>query len=303
MAGLSRHDHGAVGVLMPENGGRYPYGNSLLIRGSGETVLVDPSLAVGEQGPAGIEGGERVDAIVVSHGHEDHLAGVHRYPDVPVYAHDADLAAVRSVDTLVEGYGLPADRTGEFRAELVRDFGLVDRPDATGLADGTRLDLGDRTVTVVHLPGHTAGHCGLLIEPDDFFFVGDIDLSRFGPYYGDTGSDLEAFEASIERCLQVQARWYGTFHHKGVVTGAQQFAEQLRAYRDVIGTREQRLLEFLGEPRTLDEVVAHRIVYRPHVDLPWADTVERRTSEQHLARLVADGTCEIVEPGRFRRAR
>src|SRR5690606_12818334 len=76
MAGLSRHDHGAVGVLMPENGGRYPYGNSLLIRGSGETVLVDPSLAVGEQGPAGIEGGERVDAIVVSHGHEDHLAGV-----------------------------------------------------------------------------------------------------------------------------------------------------------------------------------------------------------------------------------
>lgn len=303
MADLSRHDHGAVGVLVPENGGRYPYGNSLLIRGSGETVLVDPSLAVGEEGLAGIEDGSRVDAVVVSHGHEDHLAGLHRFPDVPVYAHEADLAAVRSVDALVEGYGLPPEQHEEFRRELVRDFGLVDRPDATGLADGTRIDLGDRTVTVVHLPGHTAGHCGLLVEPDDFLFVGDIDLSRFGPYYGDVGSDLEAFEASIEYCLQVQARWYGTFHHKGVVTGAGAFTEQLRAYRDVIRTREQRLLEFLGEPRTVGEVVAHRIVYRPHVDLPWVDTVERRTAEQHLARLVADGACEVVEPGRFRRSR
>lgn len=303
MSGLSRHDHDAVGVLVPENGGRYPHGNSLLIRGSGETVLVDPSLAVGEEGLAGVADGDRVDAVVVSHGHEDHLAGLHRFPDVPVYAHEADLTAVRSVDALVGGYGLPADQHAGFREELVRDFGLTDRPDATGLADGARLDLGDRTVTVVHLPGHTAGHCGLLVEPDDFFFVGDIDLSRFGPYYGDLGSDLAAFEASIDQCLQVRARWYGTFHHKGVVTGAEEFAGQLRAYRDVIGTRERRLLEFLAEPRTLDEVVAHRIVYRPHVDLPWVDTVERRTAEQHLARLVADGTCEIVEPGRFRLAR
>lgn len=296
MAGLSCHDHGAVGVLVPENGGRYPYGNSLLIRGSAQTVLVDPSLAVGEQGLDG----DRVDTVVVSHGHEDHLAGLHRFPDAAVYAHEADLAAVRSVDALVEGFGLPPEHNEETRQELVRDFALVDRPDATGLTDGARLDLGDRSVTVVHLPGHTAGHCGLLVEPDDFFFVGDIDLSRFGPHYGDVGSDLEAFEASIERCLQVQARWYGTFHHKGVVTGAAEFGTQLRAYREVIRTREQRLLEFLAEPRTLDDVVAHRLVYRPHVDLPWVDSVERRTAEQHLARLVADGRCEIVEPGRFR---
>lgn len=299
MSGLSGRAHGAVDVLTPENGGRYPYGNSLLVRGSSETLLVDPSLAVGEQGldRAG------VDAVLVSHAHEDHLAGLHRFPDAQVYAHDADLAAVRSLDALVAGYGLPAGEAAAFRDELLGDFGLVERPDATGLADGARLDLGDRTVTVVHLPGHTAGHCGLLIEPDDFFFVADIDLSRFGPFYGDVGSDLEAFEASIEHCLQVQARWYGTFHHKGVVEGAEEFGTQLRAYREVIRTREQRLLDFLDEPRTLDDVVAHRIVYRPHVELSWVDTVERRTAEQHLARLVADGRVETVEPDRFRIAR
>ena len=299
MTELSCHDHGAVGVLIPENGGRYPHGNSLLVRGSAETLLVDPSLAVGEHGLYGV-GDARVDAIVVSHAHEDHLAGLHRFPEVPVHAHEADVAAVRSVDALVAGYGLPAAETEAFRQELVRDFALTDRPDATGLTDGARLDLGDRTLTVVHLPGHTAGHCGLLIEPDDFFFVADIDLSRFGPFYGDVGSDLEAFEASIEHCLQVRARWYGTFHHKGVVEGAAEFGSQLRAYREVIRTREQRLLEFLAEPRTLDEVVAHRIVYRPHVELSWVDTVERRTAEQHLARLVADERVEVVEPGRYR---
>lgn len=47
-----------------------------------------------------------------------------------------------------------------------------------------------------------------------------------------------------------------TFRHKGVVEGAGEFGKQLRAYRAVIRTREQRLLEFSADPGTLDEVVS-----------------------------------------------
>uniref|UniRef100_UPI0005277505 MBL fold metallo-hydrolase n=1 Tax=Streptomyces bikiniensis TaxID=1896 RepID=UPI0005277505 len=88
----------------------------------------------------------------------------------------------------------------------------------------TVFDLGGRTVTVVHLPGHTPGHSGYLVEPDGFLYVADIDLTSFGPYYGDPGSSLPDFEASMRRCREIGARWYGTGHQKGVIEGAAAFS-------------------------------------------------------------------------------
>ncbi len=68
----------------------------------------------------------------------------------------------------------------------------------------------------------------------------------------------------------------------------------------IAATREERLLAFLAEPRTLADVVEHRLVYRPHVDAPHVPTVERRTAEQHLARLVGAGRVTVTEEGRYR---
>jgi glyoxylase-like metal-dependent hydrolase (beta-lactamase superfamily II) len=155
---------------------------------------------------------------------------------------------------------------------------------------------------VVHLPGHTEGHSGLLIEPDGFLYIADIDLTGFGPYYGDRVSSLEGFERSIALCAGVDARWFGTFHQKGVVEGAAEFRERLSAYRAVITQRDAALTEFLVEPRTLADVVARRFVYRPHVEAPHVETVETRTAEQHLERLVRLGVVTEPEPGRFQTA-
>lgn len=289
--GWTPQEYGAVTVLKADNGGVYPYGNPLLVGGSAGTLLVDLSLALA-QPPA-------ADAVFVSHAHEDHLVGVDGVP-VPVHVHEADLAAVRSEEALLAGYGLPAPAAEEFGRTLAERFRVRSRPDAVGVADGHVFDLGDRTATVVHLPGHTAGHCGLLVEPDGFFFVADIDLSSFGPFYGDLGSSLEGFERSLEVCAAMEARWYGTFHHKGVVEGAAEFRGRLSAYRGVVERRDAALAEFLAEPRSLAEVVEHRFVYRPHVDEPYVQTVEARTAEQHIARLVRTGRAAEVEPGRFR---
>jgi glyoxylase-like metal-dependent hydrolase (beta-lactamase superfamily II) len=161
-------------------------------------------------------------------------------------------------------------------------------------------DLGGRTVTVVHLPGHTAGHCGFLIEPDGFLFVADIDLTSFGPYYGDVGSSLADFEASMRRCGEIDARWYGTSHQKGVIEGAADFRRRLGTFAGVVEKREASLLAFLGDPRTVEEIVGHRLVYRPHVEGPHVGPVERRTAVQHLHRLLSEGRVAEVEEGRFR---
>jgi DNA-binding transcriptional ArsR family regulator len=76
----------------------------------------------------------------------------------------------------------------------------------------------------------------------------------------------------------------------------------LDAFAAVIGRREAALLEFLAEPHTMDEIVEHRFVYRPGVEMPFVTSVERRSMTMHLGRLLAAGGVVEVEPGRWRAA-
>ncbi|MEV6201584.1 MBL fold metallo-hydrolase [Streptomyces sp. NPDC051771] len=290
--GYTEAEYGGVTVLVGAERGAYPYANSVLVRGAAETLVIDPSLSLVEFAPPS-------DLVLVSHAHEDHVAGLGRY-DVPVHGHEKDLAALRSRAVMAAAYGLPPDATEETEAMLREQFHVRDRPDASGFTDGTVFDLGGRTVTVVHLPGHTAGHCGFLIEPDGFLFVADIDLTSFGPFYGDVGSSLPDFEASLRRCREIDARWYGTAHQKGVVEGATEFGRRLDAFVGVVERRDATLLSYLNEPRTVEEIAERRLVYRAHVEGPHVRPVERRTAAQHLSRLMGSGLVAEVEEGRFR---
>ncbi len=293
----TRRTYGHVTVLVGTDEGRYPDGNSLLIAGPEQGLLVDPSLTVHAAGPGGIEG---VDAVVLSHVHEDHIPGLRQYTDRPVHVHREDRPALASMDGLLAAYGYE-DIVAEWTNELLEDFHVSFRPDAIAYEDGACWDLGGGVrVTAVHLPGHTSGHCALLVEPDGFCYVADIELTGFGPFYGDATSDLERFEASLARCRELDARWYGTFHQKGVIEGRDTFLAELDRFAGVIERRERELLEFLAEPRTLDELATHRFLYRPHVQLPFVFVVERRSAELHVAKLRRLGQVVEVEPGRFR---
>jgi glyoxylase-like metal-dependent hydrolase (beta-lactamase superfamily II) len=286
---------GHVTVLAGERGGRYPHGNSLLVVGSEETLLIDPSLSLVTRDALPF-----TDRVLNSHCHEDHVAGNHLYPHVPWLLHEADVPGIRSLDAMMAIYGMSPRIEAAFRKVVVDEFHFRPRPDATGYRDGDVLDLGDVRVRVVHAPGHTRGHSVLHVEPDDVLYLGDIDLSSFGPYYGDAWSSLEDFERTLARVRTIEARWYATFHHIGVVDGRAAFLERLDRFAAVIGAREQRLLAFVAEPRSMDEIVAHRFVYRPGDAVPFADDVERRSMTQHLVRLVAQGRVRELEPGRYR---
>ena len=286
---------GRATVLTGERGGKYPHGNSLLVEGTEETLVVDPSLSLL------VRRAElpRVDRVVNSHCHEDHVAGNHLFPDVPWHLHAADLPGIHSLDGLMAIYGFDADVDGAFRKVVVEQFHYLPRADAIPFEDGHVFELGRTCVRVLHAPGHTRGHCVLLIEPEGVLYLGDIDLSSFGPYYGDAWSDLEDFERTLARVREIDAQHYATFHHVGVVDGRAAFLERLDRFAAVIADREARLLAFLAEPRTMDDVAAHRFVYRPGDPVPYAAPVERRSMGQHVARLLRAGTLREVEPGRF----
>ena len=177
---------------------------------------------------------------------------------------------------------------------------MVPRPDALGFSGGDRFELGGVTVEVIHAPGHTRGHCLFAVPEASAIVLGDIDLSGFGPYYGDSWSDLRDFETTLSRCRELHGEHFITFHHKGVISGRANFLAQLEAFASVIGRRESALLEFLQEPRSLPDIVDHRFVYRPHVTNPVVPHVERRSAELHIARLREEGRISEVEPGRWR---
>jgi glyoxylase-like metal-dependent hydrolase (beta-lactamase superfamily II) len=290
---------GHVTVLMGERGGKYPQGNSLLVEGVEESVLVDPSLAVIPRRSelAGI------DRIFNSHCHEDHIAGNFCFPGVPVYLHGLDLPGLWSLDHMMAIYGYEESIDRPFRKVVVEQFHYAPRSDAMPFRDHDVFDLGGVRLRVIHTPGHTRGHCCFLIEPDDILYLGDIDLSSFGPYYGDAWSSLEDFERTLAAVRAIEARWYATFHHIGVLDGRAAFVERLDRFTAVIQERERRLLDYLAEPHTLDDIAAHRFVYRPQDPVPFADAVERRSMSQHLERLRRDGRVREPEPGRYVRSK
>lgn len=208
---------GPVTLLFGFENGKYPYGNSLMVRGDNQSVIIDPCLGV----VARKDALPTVDFVLYSHAHEDHIAGTHFFDNTPWWAHSADAIGLSGIDGLMKIYGLSSPTVREaFRQEVLTDSYYPPVGDVKTFEDDHFFDLGGVTITALHTPGHTRGHTCLLIAwgeraEEQMVYLGDIELTGFGPYYGDAWSDLEDFEASIERFRHVDVGWYMTFHHKG----------------------------------------------------------------------------------------
>ena len=277
---------GPVTVYFGEKSGKYPDGNQVVVRGRDAVAAFDTPLVADRLGAVL----DAVDLVILGHMHEDHVAGLYRMPKVPVYAPEQDLAAVQSWDGLARHYGYRAQVLDKMRAKIEREFHYAPQPDAIGYPDGYVWDLGGVQVRSLHMPGHTAGHSVLLIEPDGIAFLGDIDLSGFGPYYGDGCSSLAAFRRTLDAVARVPARAWVTFHHKGVVTDRAEFLLLLAAFKDKLDRREQAILDALAaQPRSLEALVAHRFVYPPGYSELYIDDAERKTIAEHLDELIVAG--------------
>ncbi len=296
MSATPHADFGRVRVYFGAKNGKYPDGNQVLVRGSDALAAFDTPLVSNRIG----EALESADLVVLGHVHEDHVAGLHRLPKAKVYAHERDVDAARSWDGLAAHYGLSMSVKDEMREMIRREFHYVERPDAISYRDGEVWELGRARIRAVHMPGHTAGHCVLVAEPDGVAFIGDIDLSGFGPYYGDASSDLASFRRSLARLAELDAKTWVTSHHRGVYTDREDFLGALQAYAAKIDERSERLLAMLRDrPRTLEELAQARLLYPQDYEQPWILDAERRTIAQHLDELGAQQLVRVDDEGRY----
>jgi glyoxylase-like metal-dependent hydrolase (beta-lactamase superfamily II) len=294
---IPRADFGRVTVFFGEKNGKYPDANQVIVRGSDTQAAFDTPIVANHIGPEF----DASDLVILGHVHEDHMAALHRLPKAPVHVHEADLAAAQSWEGLRAAYGSDESYVAEMLMRFQRDFFYTPRPDAIGYKDGAVWELGGSRVRAFHMPGHTAGHCALLVEPERVAFIGDIDLTGFGPYYGDASSSLSDFRRTLARVADIPAKVWVTSHHRGVYTDREKFLRDLAAYTRTLDAREQRLLDLLHEsPKTLAQLVECRLLYPPgHQDL-WVVDAETRSISSHLDEMLADGRVRRDEGGIYR---
>lgn len=289
---------GPVTVCFGENHGKYPDGNQVIVRGRDATAVFDTPLSA----PRWAQRLRAADVAILGHVHEDHVCGLDLIPDTPLYAPRADREAVASMEGMLRHYGYSAETSRAMREALPERYRFFPRPDAMAYDDGAVWELGGVRVRAVHLPGHTGGHSALVVEPQGIAFIGDIDLSGFGPYYGDACSHLDTFLDSLQRIRHLEARTWITSHHKGVIEERDTFLALLERFEGRIYRREEAICaELARAPRTVAELVAHRFLYPAGYRDIFVENAERRTITQHLERLAARGRA-VAEAGRWRLA-
>ncbi|MGQ9921286.1 MAG: MBL fold metallo-hydrolase [Desulfobacca sp.] len=275
--------------------GKYPYCHTLLLRDE-VLAVIDPS--ADKAACRRWAQDQCLRAVLVSHFHEDHQKYLAFFPDEYVWVPAADAAAFASLEGVVALMGLEdPEYLAYWQKTLLEEFHYRARPQVKSFTDGREFTFGRTRLQVMHTPGHTPGHSCFYFPQESILYLADIDLTSFGPWYGDQASDLEAWLTSLQRLEEVPARLYLTAHGQGVFT-AEAGRQALRRFRQVIDKREAELLRRLARPRSLSELVQERLIYRKPLAPKFVyDHIERQMISKHLARLLKAGRIKETEAG------
>jgi glyoxylase-like metal-dependent hydrolase (beta-lactamase superfamily II) len=259
-----------------EQGAKYPFSHGLYIDADLK-VLIDSGF--GCRGREAVLSQGNVDVIINTHFHYDHAHGNHFFPQAEIWAHYLDTPALLSAELLLAHTGL--DRLNPWISveKYFPEF-MKARRVARELVDGQILDFGGVVLQVIHLPGHTPGHIGFYHPEDGILFSSDIDLSPFGPWYGNVCSNLDLFIASIRKVKALNPRILVT-SHSGIITD--RIAERLTAFEDAFEERDYQILKALAVEKSLIE--PERIIR----------FFEQVMLEKHLEHLIGQGKVIFTE--------
>src|SRR5881397_492490 len=181
--------------------------NAVYLIGDGEPCLVEAG--PGADGPVVVRALEALGIgpadlahIVVTHIHVDHAGGagalLARFPGARVWVHERGAPHLvdpsRLVASTARTYG--EDRMRAFYGETLPCPG--DR--IAVVTDGDRIVIGERTLEVLHTPGHASHHVALLDPTSGAMFTGEAIGSHL-PWADCYRPALPPPEVDVERAL------------------------------------------------------------------------------------------------------
>ena len=180
---------------------------SYLILGNQSAVLFDTGMGIGNI-RAEVEQITDLPVIVVnSHGHYDHVGDNHRYDRVWAYDDEGEIARIERGQTreecaeyLMPGSYLELPARFEPATYEIHPSRVTRR-----LRHLEAIDLGGRTLTVHHTPGHSPGSICLLDSQDALLFTGDTFYP--GMMYADfPDSDFDEYRKTIRYLMGLLPR-------------------------------------------------------------------------------------------------
>jgi len=300
---LTEKSYGHVTVVKGEENGRFPHCNTILITDE-VNAIIDPG--AGEKILAKLLKNYRIDLVVNTHYHFDHIWFNYLFRDAEIHLNKYDAPCFKSLDTLAERLGIreiygiegvkkwkktissesrePLGHTPKDRHEWVLSTSRLDGE----YEDGKIFDFGTTKAEAICMPGHTAGSCCFYFPNEKLVYTADIDLTSFGPWYGGSDGDIQGFLDSMKKATKLNANIYVTGHEIGIVNKSE-FLTKLEKFKSKIFERDERILEYARSRKkgaTLNEIASQGLIYDHEflVD-EWIYMWERIMVRKHLERL------------------
>ena len=177
--------------------------NIWLVAGRTRAALVDSGMGIADLG-ATVRALTSLPILVCNtHWHWDHSGGNHQFDQIAIHQIEYELLQrEQQVSALREQMARP-----EVRALLPAGFDPdsyhIPGTRATHtLCDSDKIDLGGRSLEVIHTPGHSPGHVAYWDSQSGMLFSGDTAYA--GPMYACfDGGDAAAFARSARRLADI----------------------------------------------------------------------------------------------------
>ena len=168
-----------------------PTANSYLVIGENKAVLIDLAVDIPGIRLYAEELAQKPLQTVITHCHPDHIYRMSEFDEVMFHREDSDFPLCE-----FSGISLPEKM-----------------PRISYLDEGDELDLGNRTLRVFHIPGHTSGSILLLDSLTGTLFSGDTVARRL--LYGLTGApSLPEFLKHLQRLESLLIRHIQSAHDR-----------------------------------------------------------------------------------------
>ena len=179
--------------------------HSWLIVGSGMALLIDTGVGVAPLAPV-IRGLTDLPVIcLISHSHYDHIGGAHEFTDRRM--HEAEAAIMTDPTPALTFWGgwLKADSFSRFPSPDYdfSTYSIKPAPPTSFVKDGDEIELGGRSVTILHTPGHAPGLLSVFERATETLFTTDA-LYDGEMFFNLHGSNVEDGRQSILKLLATQ---------------------------------------------------------------------------------------------------
>lgn len=288
---------GRIRFIHGENGGKYPFNHSLYLMGERAKVILDPACSLEKLKKIKRDG---IDQVWLSHWHEDHIHYMNLFEESSLWISERDFPPLTDLNIFLDWYAILSDgQRAYWEKIMLEEFDFRPRKNACFLKDDQVIDLGGLTAQVIPTPGHTPGHLSFYFPEEELLFVGDYDLTSFGPWYGDVLSSIEDTIRSIGKLKGIDAKRWVAAHNAGLYE--ENPGALWEQYENVIYDREAKLLAALERPKTLDEICACWIIYgKPRQPKEFFEFNERVMIGKHLEYGIRQGRI-VQENGFYRR--